>query len=1696
MPDYKVTFRGDLGNLHQFDSAVRNSALSSARAIEAANTKIASSIGKITGIYDPKNSGAGLFVNKQRAIADAVNNTFKQSGEVIRRYISGYKVELDRVGNFRATPVFDNAYMGSFQKAIGNLEAYEVALKRAAASEKELLAVQKRYATASARRQNQQASAKADIESLKKIRAEGAQGSDLANALATRQVFANQLATAQQGLLNKNNVQNRKAVQQAQASLNAIDQTIKAERGIIDAEIAALQGTMAKLDRLDAAHARRAAERQRTILRRSAFQDIRAAANATPPIQADLARVLQESPELQKRLLSAGLGKGTKYGSPEFQRALAQQEAAVTNYTRNLRTNVRTVVGEFQDASGLMNKFTVDLDGQGKVIGRWGGQLSGARSILQQTVRDFQKVIEWTIATTVVFGTLATVIGQLQNINELNTALARFSITAQTSAEQTSALFRDLSQVAIATATPLNELVTVADDIALATRSANQSTEEWHSSILELTTAVGIFTNLTGKETVAAADQLSSTFKQLDIAPSGLIGVLNKVTAVAGGQANAIADIVQSVSGLAEAARAAGFTVDEQIASVQVLAQVTNKTSAEIATAFKNLFGSVSSVGSEKILKQFGIEIRDATGGLKPFLEIYREVSRALEQGIIPQNRLPDVLRGIAGGPRRAPDAAALLANIERIDEVVLKSQSATNEALVANSRVLDTNQAKIIQFQNAIDTAVFEKFGNAVRDLTGILTDFGIAFASILQGLPTDVVTLAVKFGLLGVAALTLGKGLQFLSRGLGINTIINNFRSIGSAAQATAVQVDAAATKMSAADARLAKRGLVSQGSIAKGQVFPAGLANTAKGLPLGRLAIGGAVAGATAGALAGGVDTNLIGTILQFGGTAALLSGALAPLGLAAIGVGTAIQLFAGNTQQAKEDTKDLSEEIYSLTDALKSTQQEADNFAKRQQEAAAQMTSINAETDDAVDKQQRLAAATTQYVDATLSLAIANQNVSKTFDELIGKLDEGGIKYAAFADSLSRFGVEGNPAFANLQQSLLEDILKATGGGIYAGRQIPFASQAFTGFGTGTQITPFAQGQNIAFDLQELLDNPNRLRELFGLDLNRSRATFGQAQANIPVNDISIKYLQSALAQIQEDFKNGISQFSGEEIDLLTNAILELATQTSSLAQNTAALAQSRAVTERNQALGIFTGEQARNATNAQNLIQQLLTAQGTAPRGILEDERGYANPAIQQAVELQAQLAEKAAKGQAVTNDEIARAIELYLQLSAATQGTGSLFDELAEKGNRALNEAIYQSAVNAGFSIEELSGFAKALGVDLENINQQAEDFALTFENARIAAREAFADRSLKLVSAENSGEFENNAAGLRVLQEQNQAAYNSTISLIDSIEQLSQSAFVDLANSLAQVTGLQGVYISDTELSELTTEQLAEKQAQLASRLIDAALAAGVNAEGIKEITRQVGILTGAINAIPTYKQVVINIATVGGVGFYPGSGNVQNSAVLNQVQAAIDAAKAAEKDATSEINKILDDINKTIANASGSQLGQLPSAARKAAAAAPYNKPGLLDVPEEILKSADRDKLIREAIKNARNLQAVVPGEAKENRKDIVELLNGTQRLLETRGVGEEYLRRALDELTDQIKRQNDLLTKADTIRRIRVGNGSFSAIANVPMNSISGVSVGGPGGPIDVNLNLNGTVLTPAQFQQFADLVAATIKRQIAS
>ena len=143
MPDYRVRFVGDLNNLAAFDRAIRNTLTASSKSLNAANEKLVNFQGKGVPIFDPQTSQAGLFRRNVQTTIDSVNRTFIQSGEVVRRVITGYGEEFDKVsGQFVLKPLFDEQYLSSYKKAIGNVTEYEAALTKIEPLERRIAAAQ------------------------------------------------------------------------------------------------------------------------------------------------------------------------------------------------------------------------------------------------------------------------------------------------------------------------------------------------------------------------------------------------------------------------------------------------------------------------------------------------------------------------------------------------------------------------------------------------------------------------------------------------------------------------------------------------------------------------------------------------------------------------------------------------------------------------------------------------------------------------------------------------------------------------------------------------------------------------------------------------------------------------------------------------------------------------------------------------------------------------------------------------------------------------------------------------------------------------------------------------------------------------------------------------------------------------------------------------------------------------------------------------------------------------------------------------------------------------------------------------------------------------------------------------------------------------------------------------------------------
>lgn len=1430
-------------------------------------------------------------------------------------------------------------------------------------------------------------------------------------------------------------------------------------------------------------------------------RDVQSVFNMSPQIRQRLEREMGLRPTLGQRLLGA---RAAPYGSDQYLRTVQGRGLQVDSVTKNLGDNVTRVTGQVRDATGVMNGFSVAVDKNGKIVEGFGRRWGAMSGLLRQTAYDFKKVLEWTLATTVVFGTFGFVVGQIKSVNELNSSLERFAITAQTTGQETITMFTKIAKVAYDTATPLSELVKAADDIALATRRAGQSTQEWQKDILALTRAVGVLTNLTGQDTVTATEKLTAIFKQLGTEPENLIGVLNKITAVAGGNSESINDITTALSLMTEAASQAQMSLDQQIAAVQVIAQATGKTADETATAFKNLFGAILNPTSIKTLDQFGIAVKDSAGNMRPFLEIYREIQTAIETGRIPRGRVQEVVRAIAGGPRRAPDAAALLSNIFKVYETVPTSLNATNEALIANAKILDTNSAKWQQVKTLYDTRLFLLLNDTIKSLTSTFTDLAIAFGNLTAAIPTELIQYLAQLATFALVGTLIGKGFRALGFDIGFATArVSSFKTAMATVGRTSLSASGGVINTTVAGTGVAQgygpgimylgRGTASPytpsptavtRTLADGRVQyqiggrgrwgPAvpqigynvggGPMNRLMALRLGRgggllyggAALGAGLLGGLAASQAGISPLGTIGGAMMLGGGIASMIPGLAPIGIGTMLAGGALSMFAGQETKQKDDVKAQRVALYEALQAWKTANAEVETQIELVNRLKQGIDETKKGTKDNKD-------AVKEWTAAVADLGFAEEARNKKWSEFIDTLNKNAEGRLGISDSLlaaARGGALTDAEQKELTFQIGNEILKQAGSPYTLQSSTPPSFSYVGGNINPRPGVPTASFQYLEEDWNKgkrtWKESGQTLREFVG-DVTKSadnlKKLFEGATPRFQPTTLNAELVSKALndaveAQTitQDEFQTYINLF-GKYVNTygsFTTALLGF-------------VERGRAYTTAASATGLLTVDEARNANLRLDLMERIAATPLAGPR--FSPAMQYPLGAGTSPVERNAIINSLGAnlKGD-VTKEMLIQAYKMGP--GQALTPEGKTFTQLIQEQSKDFMPAV-QSMLGAwGLAWDE----AKQAVVDWEDeTSNKMEEARLAIESALTGITQslsgdllkAFADFRGGLISASEYSKIENTTQ-----------SYLDTLKAVgEEMKNMQDKELEGLTTALGEnALGWAGVAASgDAVIANLLS---IGQTLNLTSSQFDAY---GQKVVQLARLYRLLTLMQGAV----AQSAIAMGKAIVSGALLGTGQLVPTNLDVIGNIQKAADNALA-------EVIAIQGGARGTI-DTSKSGGGEKPL-------------PGEIYLPEEVTSRGPEfvKEFVAQAVKDAQKIQSQVPGANKKYADTLVAIFSGLQRVLLQRGLAEEYLTKAINDNTEELKKQNE--TKADVINRIRVGYGSFAALANVPMNAASGVSVGGPQGPITISLNVNGQILTPAQIDQITASLAAQLKSAI--
>lgn len=1775
MAEFRVRFIGDLGNLSAFNAAIRNSLSSNAAILERANSSVVSrAVGE--RVQPSRNNGAGLFVRNAVTEIDRLNNSFLQSGTTVRRYVDGFTTETRKIKDVLtgleyektfARPVFKEAFHSDFRKAIGNVEAYERAIARLAPVEKQMIAREGRAASQIA----QIDTAQAQVAAYSRLKPN-------AQTAAQRQSVFNSLNRVIPGTLagpdDLENIEGSLAKTTGKIQTNLHQQRLTIQKSLRD-----------ELNQL----------KNDPVVKAISQEAFYAATSPEGRLGRETTNVLNRYPAVRQDLeKKIGLGGGQVFQNngvlnPQYAINAQNQDFKIDSVYRDMERGLVRVSGAARGADGIMTQFSYTVDKNGNAINSWGRNLSGTRNFLDQTTRNLIKFVEWTVASAAVLGTLGIAFSSFTKINELNVGLQRFAITARLTNEELAGMFEGLSQVAFNTATPIGELVKAADDMALATRRANQSTTEWRASILELANAVGILTNISGLDTVRATELLVASMKQLDLTTKDLIPLLSQITAAAGGQSGSITDIASALAVLAEAAESANIPLKGQIAAVQVISQVTGKSADQTANAFKNLFGAINSDSSIKKLDEFSIAVRDANGELRPFLDIYRDIADAVRSGVIPEGRLNEVLRAISGGRTgRQADAAALLANIYKVFEVEGIAENASNEALIANAKILDTNQAKITRFQNAFDITIFKQFNDTIADLTATLADLGTVFATVFGGIPTEVLTLTVQLVALAAAikllskagaALNLGglfggikknllptapiaglieqaglsstiqlpRSLQSLlpieqqlalnlgrygttSTGLasrGVSTTPFNYQrnqsvvAVGpyptSLATSTAGLLDERSpnfwpnpfypnagtyssprtpTNIDERRLRWPERVIdnvpyrspqLSRGdlnlygdeapiNLAKRMAdigFPIkmdnetksvlsrflGIFNKAAGSRAGKFGIGAAIGGGAAAA-AGGEFSGLA----QLAGSALLFTPA-APIGAGLLIGGAIIDHFTTQANEAKNKIEELQSTLYNLTLQWKQDAAGVSAATTAYDTISKHLQGAQVGTEKYIDLQNQLA-------EASIDLALALDTQAGSTAKIIETLQT--LGRAGGNDELSKYaqGFIGKSLNSDQLTELVglvsKQILEASGQSVYrpttttyplnygpaSNQGIPLYQPGFFGPERKEIST-----ESFALDSNFFKQFLNQYKPIFGgpIDYEKTEFPFENPAAISAFQTAADTYLQNLPADQRQAFINDV-------INPFQEAVAQFGNATSQISQ---ALLNARAEIEARKLLGLLSGDKAGIADANINAAERL---------------QAFINSP-------NAQFASTGGPDDRTSGINRADSDQTILQLQAnALSGT---FDPKLLK--TAADDALKSLGVWGEFptTLSLTTAEAKILREEFHLTDEQIVSILGSLGKLQTTASEALEAAIAKTKEWADSGLA---GVGEKLLDLQarlqggefkdNPKLYNYLKAQLDAIQQAYASTADGVVNTISEASDAFNTAFGENSASKVDLLTTSLNSLGVQGFLGVKGSIDDVNSAFINMITRlnlsgpQIAKVIGIwIQALSIFTRLQILSQQIGLIGLTPiPKGYTGGPASLGQFDQ--------QTRLTTEYTNLINQLKGITKTGTGTFT--------------PYSSTGTttkattdtLYLSDEQEKLADPLALVKQAYQDALKLQAQIPGETKANKLNTVLVFDELQKIFTAKGVSEELLRKALDNLTEQMNIANQ---KANIVKRIRVGAGDFSAIANVPVNSSTGVSVGSQN-QINITFNLNGTALSPANFTLLANMIGAEIARRL--
>lgn len=256
-----------------------------------------------------------------------------------------------------------------------------------------------------------------------------------------------------------------------------------------------------------------------------------------------------------------------------------------------------------------------------------------------------------------------------------------------------------------------------------------------------------ILSRISGVEYKTAVDGLTSTLNAFKQSGIDSTTVINKLVAVDNAAAVSLIDLIEGLQRSASVAQLTGQNIDQTIASIATLQEITARGGSQIGNSLKSIFTRLYDEDSIKFLETFQggvIKVRDEVGNLIPAIEIMRNLGNAIKD--LPKEQQLNIFKDISG--LYQVNAAAALAgqglqelNKQKAiyDKNLATSQGAKDNALSANATLAEILSSKFntlgVQLEEILNSAGKIGVANPLSGLLDSVSEAGDFIQSILEG-------------------------------------------------------------------------------------------------------------------------------------------------------------------------------------------------------------------------------------------------------------------------------------------------------------------------------------------------------------------------------------------------------------------------------------------------------------------------------------------------------------------------------------------------------------------------------------------------------------------------------------------------------------------------------------------------------------------------------------------------------------------------------------------------------------------------------------------------------------------------------------------------------------------------------------------------------------------------------------------------